>query len=399
MSQSISLTQTLLNINPRYLAHLELEEFQNPEYDPRNNPPENIYNKSKRLSKEGIKHTVILLNWFGDQLTDFKNNFLQGDNRPNYVARKAQEVHQVLEEVESLEERLRRENIPIIKEVLNTELAQKGVGRLLKSGHDLTDLAEKCALEVLHAVRKFDVGKIVGDYFSFVRSTVRYTLEKVEPDYFISWNDFKERCLDQPNYEARAKYLMPLLSDIPIPQLMVLTKRYGLDCTDPLTAKEIGKLYSKPVSEVKRLERLALTKLGIRIDATGFHDMYYSKIGFVELRRRNKALWKHARDNKLLNMRRFFGRNPYAYYLKHHKGLSRGSLKKKDPSLYYCLWKRKQLTLIPLSPSRRNYNGNPHSYYLEHYDGLSRGRLGNVDRALYVSLIRHDQLHLVPTLR
>ena len=49
---------TISNLKESSFRYFKLKEFNNPEYDPRENPPERIFDKSLRLTKAGFTHSL-----------------------------------------------------------------------------------------------------------------------------------------------------------------------------------------------------------------------------------------------------------------------------------------------------------------------------------------------------
>jgi hypothetical protein len=87
--------------------------------------------------------------------------------------------------------------------------------------------------------------------------------------------------------------------------------------------------------------------------------------------------------------RRNFGDDPVCYYREHYEGVTRGQLRKRDPSLYERLRREGLLEAVPGKESR--FGDDPVAYYREHYEGLTRGELAKQDPTLYQRL-RHDGL-------
>lgn len=83
--------------------------------------------------------------------------------------------------------------------------------------------------------------------------------------------------------------------------------------------------------------------------------------------------------------RRRFG-DPLASYVGHYRGLTRGELRRRDPSLYERLKQGGLLHEVPADPPP--YGGEPLAYYRKHYPGISRGQLKQRDPKLYGLLYR-----------
>ena len=344
----------LSNLEESFFRYFRLKEFNNPEYDPRNNPPERIFDKSLRLTKTGLSYTLTLANWLGKQLADFKDNFILGEDRSEYVSRKASELHQILDQMEDVRTRLKTSTLPLVQHIINNELSSKGIEKLLDGGHSLTDFSEHCALKILDYINEFDPRGTANDYYTFVRERVKSRLYSLIRSFYvtkkdISWEEFKE-ALDSGLFNLEDPLVNSLMSEIPRKlQRIVLTKLYGLDGKKE-TKEELAKYMNKSLEGIERLEKQVLTCLGIKIDPVGFLNSFHGKDSRKELERTNRTLWKYLE--------------------------SRGGL---NPSL------------------RRDYDYNPINIYRNKYPGVSRGKLPYIDDPLYLALKYHNQLHLVPT--
>ena len=85
---------------------------------------------------------------------------------------------------------------------------------------------------------------------------------------------------------------------------------------------------------------------------------------------------------------------PIDFYRQYHAGLTRGQLKKQDPSLYQRLRRDGLLGNVPVSS---RFGDNPVVYYQQHHAGLTRGELAKQDPSLYQRLWRDGLLGNVPT--
>jgi hypothetical protein len=384
MNEGGAINHAISSINPRFLNFYFLKEYNHP-----------FYEEKTDFLDLGLKSALKLINFSKYQLADFKDNFLKGKTKTNFIARKAEEMHQVIDQIDNLEARIRRENFPFIQKLLNNKLAEAGRKKLVKGSHDLTSLAETCAVHVLETLAEFDLRKSVSDYFLFVEDKVDEKIdeltEQILPDS-ISWKEFKLECLDTHNYEARAKYLMPYLSELSFNELRVMNGLYGLNGEKKSIEKLSGEI-GKPISSIKRFATLGLTKIALKIDLNGFVEEYYKGFSLTDIRRSNNVL----RVNIKARPKRKFIKSGYSYYLKNYKGWTNNELRKNDKSVYNMIMREGKLHLLPAANAHRSFGGNPYAYYLTNHNGITRGKLARIDESLYNSLRRYNQLHLVPT--
>lgn len=381
-----------------------LPEFSDPEYNFEDEAPLNVHDRERNLTDAGLTYLLKAKSYVGKRLSELKDAFFHEGDKSKLVSDLAGDMHKLLDQAESFEVQLRHANLSIIRSVLEMELAQRGFDKILRAGHSLTGLAEKCALDVLHYLNEFDPRKTTKEYCQFLTKKVGETLHCLFPtkshlaEDKISWPKFEQSCLESRDYEARSKYLMPLLSQLPLTQLKILTGLYGLDGCSPKSEQELSDELELSAHKLMRLKRLALTRLGIAIDPNGFREAYYSGLGTRELIAQNRPLWEHMKQNGLLeNPQRNYKGNPYQYYLEHYAGVTRGRLSRLDHRLHEALRNHGQLHLVPID--MRNFSGNPKDYYLNNYPGIPRTELHRLDPSLYESLRYHKQLDIVPTMR
>ncbi len=410
MNINSSLAQNILSIEPRFFNFIKIKKLYDPEYDPRQVAPKNIYNKDNSLTDEGLRYCLEVFNWLKYQLYDFKESILKNKEHSEYISRKAEEFHQILDQIEDIETKLRRTNIPILQKFLDCKYSKASIEKLVNCSHNLTDILEQCTIEVLNSLKEIGLCDTIKEYCQFVYKKTLSRMNKLignENDNLslvyidiennkISWQDFKRICLDETNYTPRINYLFPLIENLPLSQIKVLTRRYGLDLLKPESAEQIANKYSKPITTINLLEKKALTNIGMKVDALDFYNTYYSRISLIGLKRKNVRLWRYFKDKNLMKKtsRRDFKNDPYNYYLSNYNGVSRGSLARVDHSVYGSVSYYKQLYLIPVK--NKEYNGDPHSFYLENYKGVTRGELAKKDPALYKALTRYNQLTLIP---
>ena len=141
------------------------------------------------------------------------------------------------------------------------------------------------------------------------------------------------------------------------------------------------------------------------VDLAYYHE-HYEGLSRYQLRKVNAGLEKRLRRKGLIEHipvqvqkkpSRELG-NLQDYYREHYEGLTRGELKKQDPSLYVLMRKRNLLDVVPVKGERRAPRtfDDPFKYYQEHYGQMTRGELMEKDKPLYNALGKAKLLHLVP---
>jgi hypothetical protein len=362
MNKSGALSYSLSNVNPRYLSFFFLKEFDHPDF-----------REKKDFIDKGLKSALKLINYSKYQLADFKDNFLKGNAKADFISRKAGEMHQVIDQIEDLEARIRRESFPVIQGLLNSKLIQKGRERLVKGSHDLTLLAETCAVHVLESLSEFDFRKSAKDYLSFVEEKAEEKIAEVLP------TQGKRKTNINPLEIYRKKY--PGLSR---------GKLALIDNALYQSIKSKSLLSLIPLDENRR---------DYRKEPIEMYNELYEGVTRGSLYRKDRKLYDALKyHDQLLNVptqKRNFNGDPYSYYLENYPKKTRGEIRKLDSALHRALSQCKQLHKVPRE--KRDFKCNPISYYQEHYSGYTRGKLKGVDSPLYYSLKRYNQLHLVPT--
>ncbi|MBI4017867.1 MAG: hypothetical protein HY366_02900 [Candidatus Aenigmarchaeota archaeon] len=85
--------------------------------------------------------------------------------------------------------------------------------------------------------------------------------------------------------------------------------------------------------------------------------------------------------------------NMLQFYRRHYRGMPRGQLAEKDPSLYQLMYNDGSLEQVP---RQHRDLSNPLGYYHEHYEGLTRSEIFEKDRSLYQTLWKKNLLRFVP---
>ncbi|MBW2997221.1 hypothetical protein KY349_02680 [Candidatus Woesearchaeota archaeon] len=180
-------------------------------------------------------------------------------------------------------------------------------------------------------------------------------------------------------------------------------KRRYRHFTRTMLRKEDPEFYAA-LDEASLLDRL-LPPGGRHIeDLVEFYLEHYEGVPRGSLRRLDPSLYQRMRKEEVLDVvpitrkqkrSRNFGGDYLAYCLEHHPGITRGELKKKDPSLYQILWKNDLLKMIPKKEPA--FGGDPVKYYREHHPSVIRKRLRKENQKLYNRLMSDGFLHIVPT--
>jgi len=344
-----SIATTLEKAPPSFFEFYPLAELNNPEYDPRQSPPEKIFDKSRRLTRAGFTHTLEVASYLGKRLTKFRDAFLKGGNKSKYVQEETSELHNLIDQAEDVRARLISSSVPMVKYIIDNELSSWGIEKVLKAGHSLTNLAEHCALEAIKQIDEFDPRKTAKDYYEFLSGKVQSMLKVDEPknEEELTWRDF-ERMLKNQTSREKSQIIDSLLGKVSERQSVILSRLYGLDGRPPETSAELAIRMSKPKDRIDHARMKALTVIGIAIDPLGFTVEYYPDSSRKDLERKNRALWRHLRENDLIvpQLRRNYGENPIKIYSKKYPNISRGKLPYIDNPLYQALKYRNQLHLV-----------------------------------------------------
>lgn len=295
MNKRGSIAYVLEDARPSIFTYFGAADFHADDFSPERDAPRNMYDKSKRLTNAGLRYILNLKSHVGKRLSELRDAFLRDGNKSKLVSDLAGDMHQLLEQAEGVEASLRSSNMPLISYILERDLPQKGLDRLFKAGHTLTDLAETCAHDALNYVDGFDPRKTGREYYNFLRSSAQRTLHRLCPSVIaapeeetrkeISWGEFKKRCLDQPNYKDRARHIMPLLKTLPLQELKALTARYGLDGKKKRSLRRTARKLKKNEAETTRLVQSALARLALKVEPGRFL-VYLSPIQKKVLERR-----------------------------------------------------------------------------------------------------------------